>query len=265
MLLVVWRVRIRPVLETEQTQISSIFRINLGFRRKNEGSLAVECWSSLPECRLLGCERGDFMPSYFAATLKRIREQLKLSKSELARRSGVAVETIRNWENDRCKKPHEGNSRRVADVLGVPYVRFCPKNANLFERLDLREEDEASGHLRFLDAIHGDACRRKSLANERDAFVDSTAMGRIDIDISLHHRMLSWCPYVCPALRGCAIRSFAEILERSNELDLLSEAQQRDLYDLNMAYFDSLLNSDVHRLRTAHQTNFAWVRGLLTN
>jgi transcriptional regulator with XRE-family HTH domain len=37
----------------------------------------------------------------FGAHLRRLREQAGLSRAELARRAGIPLSTLRNWETDR--------------------------------------------------------------------------------------------------------------------------------------------------------------------
>src|SRR5437588_1950129 len=53
-----------------------------------------------------------------------LREGAGLSRSELARRAGVPVSTLRNWEGDRGM-PGLPASARLAEALGVPVERFA--------------------------------------------------------------------------------------------------------------------------------------------
>ena len=53
-----------------------------------------------------------------------MRERAGLSRAELARRAGVPVSTLRNWENDRGF-PDLAACLRLAEALGVPAERLA--------------------------------------------------------------------------------------------------------------------------------------------
>jgi transcriptional regulator with XRE-family HTH domain len=56
--------------------------------------------------------------------LRRLREGAGLSRAELARKAGVPVSTLRNWEGDRGF-PGLPAALRLAAALGVPVERFA--------------------------------------------------------------------------------------------------------------------------------------------
>jgi transcriptional regulator with XRE-family HTH domain len=53
------------------------------------------------------------------ANFKRLREEKGLSQSELSRLSGIPLNTIQQWEQDR-REPSLSGAVRLADGLGVP-------------------------------------------------------------------------------------------------------------------------------------------------
>jgi len=67
--------------------------------------------------------RGDMIMS-FGGHLQTLREQAGLSRAELARRAGVLVSTLRNWENDRGF-PGLPSFRRLAEALEVSVERLA--------------------------------------------------------------------------------------------------------------------------------------------
>jgi transcriptional regulator with XRE-family HTH domain len=60
----------------------------------------------------------------FGRHLRALREEAGLSRAEAARRAGVPVSTLRNWEADRGM-PGLPISLRLAKALGVPGERFA--------------------------------------------------------------------------------------------------------------------------------------------
>ncbi len=60
----------------------------------------------------------------FGEHLRRLREAAGLSRAELARRAGVPLSTLRNWEWDRGF-PTMPAAQRLAEALGVPVERFA--------------------------------------------------------------------------------------------------------------------------------------------
>jgi transcriptional regulator with XRE-family HTH domain len=60
----------------------------------------------------------------FGSHLRALREEAGLSRAEAARRAGVPVSTLRNWEGDRGM-PGLPVSLRLAKVLRVPVERFA--------------------------------------------------------------------------------------------------------------------------------------------
>jgi transcriptional regulator with XRE-family HTH domain len=60
----------------------------------------------------------------FGQHLRGLREGAGLSRAELARKAGVPVSTLRNWEGDRGF-PGLAASLRLAEALGVPVERFA--------------------------------------------------------------------------------------------------------------------------------------------
>jgi transcriptional regulator with XRE-family HTH domain len=60
----------------------------------------------------------------FGRHLRALREEAGLSRAEAARRAGVPVSTLRNWEGDQGM-PGLPRSLRLAKVLGVPLERFA--------------------------------------------------------------------------------------------------------------------------------------------
>jgi transcriptional regulator with XRE-family HTH domain len=59
----------------------------------------------------------------FGRHLLRLREGAGLSRAELARKAGVPVSTLRNWEADRGF-PGLPAALRLAEALGVPFTRL---------------------------------------------------------------------------------------------------------------------------------------------
>jgi transcriptional regulator with XRE-family HTH domain len=55
----------------------------------------------------------------FGQHLRALRAAAGLSRAELARRAGVPVGTLRNWEGDRGF-PNLPTAMRLAEALGVP-------------------------------------------------------------------------------------------------------------------------------------------------
>jgi transcriptional regulator with XRE-family HTH domain len=60
----------------------------------------------------------------FGQHLRGLREGAGLSRPELARRAGVPVSTLRNWEGDRGF-PGMAACLRMAEALGVPVERLA--------------------------------------------------------------------------------------------------------------------------------------------
>jgi len=62
----------------------------------------------------------------FGQHMRTLREGAGLSRSELARRAGVPVSTLRNWEGDRGM-PTVPVLLRLAQALGVRVERFTER------------------------------------------------------------------------------------------------------------------------------------------
>jgi transcriptional regulator with XRE-family HTH domain len=60
----------------------------------------------------------------FGQHLRGLREGAGLSRAALARKAGIPVSTLRNWEGDRGM-PGVPAARRLADVLGVSVERLA--------------------------------------------------------------------------------------------------------------------------------------------
>jgi transcriptional regulator with XRE-family HTH domain len=60
----------------------------------------------------------------FGRHMRALRGKAGLSRAELARRAGVPVATLRNWEQDRGM-PGLPALLRLAEALGVPVERFA--------------------------------------------------------------------------------------------------------------------------------------------
>jgi transcriptional regulator with XRE-family HTH domain len=60
----------------------------------------------------------------FGQHLRGLRDEAGLSRAELARRAGVPVSTLQNWENDRGFS-NLAAGVRLAGALGVPVERFA--------------------------------------------------------------------------------------------------------------------------------------------
>jgi putative transcriptional regulator len=60
----------------------------------------------------------------FGEHLRTLRLEAGLSRSELARRAGVPVSTLRHWESDRGF-PGLATCLRLAEALGVPAERLA--------------------------------------------------------------------------------------------------------------------------------------------
>jgi HTH-type transcriptional regulator, cell division transcriptional repressor len=60
----------------------------------------------------------------FGLHLRGLREAAGLSRAELARKAGVPISTLRNWEGDRGF-PGLPAALRLAEALGVPVERFA--------------------------------------------------------------------------------------------------------------------------------------------
>ena len=60
----------------------------------------------------------------FGSHLRTLREAAALSRAELARRVGLPVSTLRNWEGDRGMRGLPA-SLRLAEALGVPVERLA--------------------------------------------------------------------------------------------------------------------------------------------
>jgi transcriptional regulator with XRE-family HTH domain len=60
----------------------------------------------------------------FGRHMRDLRREAGLPRAELARRAGVPVSTLRNWENDRGF-PSLAAGLRLAGVLGVPVERLA--------------------------------------------------------------------------------------------------------------------------------------------
>jgi transcriptional regulator with XRE-family HTH domain len=73
----------------------------------------------------------------FGQHLRALREGAGLSRAELARRAGVPVSTLRNWECGRGF-PDLPALLRLAGALGVPVERFA-------EGVEDPAEDEPTG------------------------------------------------------------------------------------------------------------------------
>jgi transcriptional regulator with XRE-family HTH domain len=57
----------------------------------------------------------------FAARFNEVLKAKGISRRELARLSGVHVNTLNNWAAGRVPNPHPDPLQRVAEVLAVPY------------------------------------------------------------------------------------------------------------------------------------------------
>jgi transcriptional regulator with XRE-family HTH domain len=60
----------------------------------------------------------------FGRHMRALREKAGLSRAELARRAGVPVSTLRNWEGDRGF-PNVAAGLRLAEALGVRIERLA--------------------------------------------------------------------------------------------------------------------------------------------
>jgi transcriptional regulator with XRE-family HTH domain len=60
----------------------------------------------------------------FGGRLRTLRAEASLSRAELARRAGVPVSTLRNWEHERGF-PGVPALLRLAEALGVPVERLA--------------------------------------------------------------------------------------------------------------------------------------------
>jgi transcriptional regulator with XRE-family HTH domain len=63
----------------------------------------------------------------FGGHLRALREQAGLSRAELARRAGIPLSTLRNWEADRGFPTTRSGPGffRLAGALGVPFERLA--------------------------------------------------------------------------------------------------------------------------------------------
>jgi transcriptional regulator with XRE-family HTH domain len=60
----------------------------------------------------------------FGRTLQDLRREIGLSQTELAARSGTAIDSLRNWEQDRAL-PKIDAATRLARALGVSLDRLA--------------------------------------------------------------------------------------------------------------------------------------------
>jgi transcriptional regulator with XRE-family HTH domain len=72
----------------------------------------------------------------FGARLQELRKDAGFSQSELARRSGSSIDSLRNWEQDRVL-PRLDAATRLARALGVS-----------LDRLAVQDKDTQSKHRR---------------------------------------------------------------------------------------------------------------------
>lgn len=63
-------------------------------------------------------------------TLKAARANANMNRVEAAKKLGVSVDTLFNWENGRTF-PNVPQIKRIEDVYGVEYrdIIFCPNNS----------------------------------------------------------------------------------------------------------------------------------------
>jgi transcriptional regulator with XRE-family HTH domain len=81
----------------------------------------------------------------FGQHLRSLREGAGLSRAELARRAGVPVSTLRNWEGDRGM-PGIPAALRLAEALGVTPERFAEGvDDDAEEELDAPEQPRRPG------------------------------------------------------------------------------------------------------------------------
>lgn len=68
------------------------------------------------------------MSSIFAARLKQARESRGISQSELARQSGITVQSISSYESDDPKEPKIYSASKIAETLNVSLDWLCGIN-----------------------------------------------------------------------------------------------------------------------------------------
>ena len=92
----------------------------------------------LARCRIRNCDGGD---STIGKKIAQLRTQHKLSQKELARRTGVSVATVKNWEGD-SSDPYLENIKSLSNIFNVTTDYLLGQNENLrLYHEELEEED----------------------------------------------------------------------------------------------------------------------------
>ncbi len=81
----------------------------------------------LARCRIRNCDGGDSM---IGKKIAQLRTQHKLSQKELARRTGVSVATVKNWEGD-SSDPCLENIKSLSNIFNVTTDSRLGQNENL--------------------------------------------------------------------------------------------------------------------------------------
>lgn len=91
------------------------------------------------------------MAEFFSTNLKHLREEKRLSQSELARRIGVNQTTIARWEEDN-RVPTIDNAVDVATVLNIPLEKLLGVDLR-FDNAELINEENNAIKIPVLGAI----------------------------------------------------------------------------------------------------------------